>query len=729
MAGTRSTVQRLDDHDENLSQIHSYLEALKIFMIQGQRDMGTMQASMLKEQAAASEFRTFMLNWVKQNEKTLAGETGGSSNSSLFPPPTPTPTATPPPLPVEQFPLPPPPPTLPEDATLVGPPPTTLPWAAKKIQLPDFSGFDPQGWIQKASLYFEIHGLQDDVKKWVRLHRPSTRLEAMTLPRDVDQLLHPSAVQSTTTRFSRPYSNRPIGQNRSPTAPSTEFANLFNRNRGVRSLSRNEWEDRRKKGLCYRCGQQYGPCHKCPEGKLRILLLGDDEQWTADGTIATIEEIPEEDTSGEDPIPNGACMALEFFGATPESNSGGKSLKFEGIIGEIPAIIMVDSGATHNFISRKLLKVLGVASEFFTGINILLGDGHMVSINQQCPTLTIKVADCEFKVSALVFDMGHLDMVSGMEWLKTLGDVVHNWDKATMRFVYQGVSVYYRESRNNLSSRALYNLGYPCPHRPSGQKTEIKRQVSELLSLGMIRPSKRAFSSLVILVRKKDNSWRMCVDYRALNKATIPDKFPIPVVDELIDELHGAKFFSKLDLNSIGVVANGGGREELESETVIFHVLVEDGEKGGRRLRTAVVFFDDILIYSPTWQQHILDLECVLQILLQNHFVVNKKKCSFGQTAIEYLGHIINGVGVAMDPKKIDAVLDWPIPKNVKGLRGFLGLTGYYRKFIRHYGSIARPLIDLTKKDAFGSHSEAQWAFELLKEAMVTTPILGVPDF
>ncbi|KAL9293385.1 putative nucleotidyltransferase, Ribonuclease H [Arabidopsis thaliana] len=145
--------------------------------------------------------------------------------------------------------------------------------------------------------------------------------------------------------------------------------------------------------------------------------------------------------------------------------------------------------------------------------------------------------------------------------------------------------------------------------------------------------------------------------------------------------------------------------------------------------RFVLVFFDDILIYSKDMETHLEHLKKVLDIMKKHQFYANVKKCSFGNSKISYLGHIISGNGVGADPEKIKAIVKWPQPKNVIELRGFLGLTGYYRKFVRNYGQIARPLTDLLKKEGFEWSEQAGQAFESLKESVTSLPVLALPDF
>jgi hypothetical protein len=142
-----------------------------------------------------------------------------------------------------------------------------------------------------------------------------------------------------------------------------------------------------------------------------------------------------------------------------------------------------------------------------------------------------------------------------------------------------------------------------------------------------------------------------------------------------------------------------------------------------------LVFFDDILIYSKSWEDHVQHVDKVLQLLTEQQLYAKPSKCFFGVKEVEYLGHIVSHEGVKVDPNNIKAMMDWLIPKTLKNLRGFLGLTGYYRKYVQHYGRIAAPLMTLTKKDAFSWTPEATKYFEQIKEVMCKTPVLTTLDF
>uniref|UniRef100_A0A453EC58 Reverse transcriptase domain-containing protein n=2 Tax=Aegilops tauschii subsp. strangulata TaxID=200361 RepID=A0A453EC58_AEGTS len=288
----------------------------------------------------------------------------------------------------------------------------------------------------------------------------------------------------------------------------------------------------------------------------------------------------------------------------------------------------------------------------------------------------------------------------------------------------------------------------PYRHSPA-QKDEVERQVAEMLAQGIIQPSVSPFASPVLLVQKKDLTWRFCVDYRHLNAVTIKNRYPLPVIEELLDELAGSRLFTSLDLRAGYHQIRMRPEDEHKTAFKTHHghfefKVMPYGVTGGPStfqggmnivlsplLRKGVlVFIDDILIHSEDEDSHLSLLQQVFQLLQKHSLKVKLSKCSFAQPKLVYLGHEISGDGVRTDHKNILAVQQWPVPSNIKEVRGFLGLAGYYRKFVRGFAVTSRPLTDLLKKGVVFRWTYLEdGAFRALQQALVTAPVLALPNF
>ena len=247
---------------------------------------------------------------------------------------------------------------------------------------------------------------------------------------------------------------------------------------------------------------------------------------------------------------------------------------------------------------------------------------------------------------------------------------------------------------------------------------ELKAQLEDLLSKGFIRPSISPWGAPVLFVKKKYGSLRLCIDYRQLNRVTIRNQYPLPRIDELFDQLQGSRVYSKIDLRSgyhqLRVQESDVPKTAFRTRYGHYEFLVmpfglTNAPAAFMDLmnrvfqpyldRFVIIFIDDILVYSGSSKEHSEHLRIVLQTLRERQLYAKLSKCQFWLDRVAFLGHVISAEGVSVDPQKIEAVVNWKPPKNVSEVRSFLGLAGYYRKFVEGFSKIAAPLTKLTRKD------------------------------
>ncbi|XP_035862265.1 uncharacterized protein LOC118496109 [Sander lucioperca] len=311
----------------------------------------------------------------------------------------------------------------------------------------------------------------------------------------------------------------------------------------------------------------------------------------------------------------------------------------------------------------------------------------------------------------------------------------------------------------------------PRPIHPSDYEA-VRCHLKELQDANIIRESESPFASPIVVVKKKNGDIRLCIDYRKLNRQTIKDAYALPNIEEAFSALNGSKWFSIMDLKSGYYQVEMEEKDKCKTAFVTpmgfwefnrmpqgvtnapstFQRVMEKC-MGGMNLREVLVFLDDVIVFSATLEEHEDRLLRVLQRLKEFGLKLSPEKCQFFKTSVKYLGHVVSANGVEIDPAKIAALTTWPRPNNIKELKSFLGFAGYYRRFIKDYSKIARPLNDLTAgylppKRKSDSHSSStrlsgvdfrrpfneKWtlacedAFKTLIQKLTTAPILGFAD-
>ena len=312
--------------------------------------------------------------------------------------------------------------------------------------------------------------------------------------------------------------------------------------------------------------------------------------------------------------------------------------------------------------------------------------------------------------------------------------------------------------------RLTDDVPFKDPYRriPPAMYEEVRQHLREMIEAGAIRKSNSPYSSNVVLCRKSDGSLRFCIDFRKLNNKTVKDAYNLPRVDDAIDSLLGARYFSKLDLRSgywqVEVreedkhktafsVGNLGFFEcnrmpfGLTNAPATFQRLME-ACMGELHLQHCLIFLDDTLVFSKTFSEHLERLEGVFDRLAKHNLKLKPSKCEFFTSSVRYLGHIVSDKGIETDPDKTSALETWPVPQNVKALRSLLGFTGYYRRFVKDYSKLVKPLNDLlighpTNKASKAKRKKVPWvwgyeqqvAFESIIAKLTSPPILAYADF
>ncbi|XP_042396513.1 uncharacterized protein LOC121986624 [Zingiber officinale] len=498
-------------------------------------------------------------------------------------------------------------------------------------------------------------------------------------------------------------------------------------------------------------------------------------------------KMPAQATSG---IPQPSSEVGRVYAVTREEAQRAEGSVFQGTISvyTFTADLLIDTGSSHSFISRVFLGKIGrLPSRRTHGLTVSLPSGEVLSISLEVKGCPLDFNGQTIMVDLQVLEMVEFDIILGMDWLAMNHATVDcrarvvtfrppglpSWSfigtggdgisvisaMQARRLLSQGCQGYLL-SMVKADTDALPRLsdvpivrefsdvfpdelpGLPpkrqveftielvpgtapvskTPYRMAPKELEeLKVQLQELLDRGFIRPRVSPWEAPVLFIKKKDGSLRLCIDYRQLNAVTIKNKYPLPRIEDLFDQLKDTCVYSKIDLRS--------GYHQLRVGDADIPKTAFRTRYGHYEFMFVIVFIDDILIYSRSEEEHRRHLRIVLETLRREHLYAKFSKCAFWLPSVGFLGHVVSSRGISVDPQKIEVITGWEQPKTVQEIRSFLGLAGYYRRFVEGFSSIALPLTRLTRKgEKFSWTESCEQSFQELKRRLVTAPVLVLPS-
>ena len=474
-----------------------------------------------------------------------------------------------------------------------------------------------------------------------------------------------------------------------------------------------------------------------------------------------------------------------------------KYINFTVEINQQPVRAIMDTGATIEIISERIAKKLNLPIDDKRKCIIRMVDGETSSLGLVTIKLTVGGVqrittaqvvrgfpyamlmslnapfrlqlDTGMKTAKLIHENKLIELKAGIQQHVYLNNSdeptpteIHQPKQSVFLLKYQNLIEEFKEcfsdsekdigkitiDSHRIRLKENYQIINKKPYRRSiTDNHEIEAQIKELLTKGFIRESKSPWASPVTLAPKKDGGKRLCIDYRDLNKQTLFERHPLPVIQDVIDRLHGSMIYSVLDvrwgywhvqmhekdIEKTAFVTASGHYEwtvmpfGLACAPFTFQRILQK-TLGSYHNNGAINYLDDIILYSPNEAEHITLLRNVLKLLINANIKLKRSKCQFGLTEVEYLGHIISQNSVKPSPFKIKAVKDFPEPRNTKQTQQFLGLCNYFRKYIKNYTEIAYPLMKLLKKDVkFDYLNEEQLkSFNELKSQLTSEPVLKI---